>query len=119
MKHFKVYNKQDVLSLTRLRKFETKLGERLQVANNATNIEKSLQQSAAKFVLLGVPEDIGIKANDCLGGADTAWVPFLQAFLNIQSNDFLTGDNILLLGQFDFSDMALLIEQNAGSHEER
>jgi formiminoglutamase len=119
MKHFKVYNKQDVLSLTRLRKFETKLGERLQVASDATSIEKSLQQSAAKFVLLGVPEDIGIKANDCLGGADTAWVPFLQAFLNIQSNDFLTGDNILLLGQFDFSDMALLIEQNAGSHEER
>lgn len=119
MQHFKVYNRQDLLSLTRLRRFETKLGERLQVVNDAQDLNKSLSQSAAKYVIVGIPEDIGVKANLGMGGADTAWVPFLQAFLNIQSNDFLPGDNILLLGHFDFDEMALLIEQNAGSHEEK
>ena len=119
MTHLKIYSKQDILSLTRLRRFETKLGERLQVINDPGNIEKSLEQSTAKYVLIGVPEDIGAKANDSLGGAYTAWIPFLQAFFNIQSNDFLQGDNILLLGHFDFNEMASLIEQNAGSNEEK
>jgi formiminoglutamase len=31
MHHFKFYNKKDVLSVTKIRRFETKLGERVQV----------------------------------------------------------------------------------------
>jgi len=119
MQHLKVYNKHDVLSLTKLRRFETKLGERIQVLADEKNIEQSLGQSSAKFVLLGVPEDIGIKANMGIGGADSAWVPFLQAFLNIQSNDFLEGDDVLLAGHLDFSELAGLIENNASNAEER
>ena len=88
MQHLKIYTKQDVLSLTRLRRFETKLGERLQVLNDANNIEQAVAQSSAKFVLVGVPEDMGVKANFGIGGTDTVWVPFLQSFFNIQSNDF-------------------------------
>ncbi len=119
MQHLKVYNKQDVLSITKLRRFETKLGERIQVINGTTNIEKSLAQSPVKFVLVGVPEDIGAIANDSLGGTDTAWIPFLQSFLNIQSNDFLEGSNILLLGHFDFRDIETLIDSNAHSYDEK
>jgi len=119
MQHLKVYNKQDLLTLTRLRRFETKLGERLRVVSNAQDLNRSLNESTAKYVIVGVPEDIGVKANLGIGGADTAWVSFLQSFLNIQSNDFLPGDNILLLGHFDFSDLCLVIEENAGSYEEK
>lgn len=119
MKHFKVYGKQDILAYTRLRKFETKLGECIQVAADKKNIEKSLQHSAAPYVLIGIPEDIGVRANYGTGGTDSAWPSFLSAFLNIQSNDFLTGDEILLLGHFDFSDTQPLIEQNASSFDER
>lgn len=119
MKHFRYYNKEDVLSQTRIRRFETKLGERIQLVANAEDLEQSLKQSNAGFVLIGVPEDIGVKANLGIGGADSAWVPFLQSFLNIQSNDFLEGGEILLLGHFDFSDMEHLIEQNALSLDER
>lgn len=107
------------MSQTRIRRFETKLGERIQVVANAEDLEQSLKQSNAGFVLIGVPEDIGVKANLGIGGADSAWVPFLQSFLNIQSNDFLEGGEILLLGHFDFSDMEHLIEQNALSLDER
>ncbi|HET6994774.1 MAG TPA: hypothetical protein VFI06_07320, partial [Chitinophagaceae bacterium] len=109
----KIYNKQDVLSLTRLRRFETKLGERVQVLHDNNDIERSLASTAATFVLVGIPEDLGAKGNYGLGGADTLWIPFLQSFLNVQSNDFLDGKEILLLGHFDFGDIQYLIDTTA------
>lgn len=119
MSHFTFYNKHDVLSLTRIRRFETKLGERLQVLADPHQLEASLQQCSAPFVLLGIPEDIGVKANMGIGGTDSAWLAFLHAFLNVQSNDFFEGSNILLLGHFDFSEMERLIEENAQDYDER
>lgn len=119
MKHFKYYNKHDILSLTKIRRFETKLGERIQCVGDRPQLEFSLQQSSAKYVLIGVPEDIGVRANHGVGGTDSVWVPFLSSFLNTQSNDFVTGDELLLLGHFDFGDMKYLIEQNAHNYQER
>jgi formiminoglutamase len=119
MEHLKIYNKQDLLSLTKLRRFETRLGERLQVIANPLALAESIRQSSAKYILLGIPEDAGDKANYGSGGADTAWMPFLQAFLNIQSNDFLDGGDILLLGHFDFSDIEHLIDTTARGEEEK
>jgi formiminoglutamase len=117
--YFKFYNKEDILSLTRTRRFETKLGERIQVISDFQNLEEGLQNSKAKFVIVGIPEDIGVKANYGVGGTDTAWAPFLSAFLNIQSNDFIEGSDILLLGHFDFSSIEELIETNAPQYEEK
>ena len=54
-----------------------------------------------------------------LAGTDTAWISFLQSFLNIQSNDFLGGDDIVLLGHFDFGDIQYLIDNNAHGDEEK
>ena len=118
MKHFKPYCKEDILSLTKIRRFETKIGERLQVLKQGADWTQELQHSKAKYVLLGIPEDIGVKANHGIGGADTNWLPFLSSFLNVQSNDFFTGENILLLGHFDFGDLKYLIEKNAYNQEE-
>ena len=95
MKHFKFYIKQDILYLTKLRRFETKHGEMIQVVDDSSNLEKSLNDTISKYILFGIPEDIGVRANSGTGGADTAWIPFLQSFLNIQSNDFLLGDEVL------------------------
>ena len=117
--HFSIYNKNDILGHTRIRKFETKLGERINCINGNSSLESSLEDSDCKYILFGIPEDIGVKANQGIGGADSAWFSFLSAFLNTQSNDFLTGDGILLLGHFDFSEMKLLIESNAATPEER
>ncbi|MHA4811990.1 formimidoylglutamase [Flavitalea flava] len=119
MQHLKIYNKQDILSVTKIRKFETKLGERLLVLKDPAALGLSLEQTEAEYILVGVPEDIGVKANLGEGGAGTAWTPFLQSFLNIQSNDFLEGERILLLGHFDFSDLQQLIEANAHGPEEK
>jgi formiminoglutamase len=119
MKHLKIYNKQDVLSFTSIRKYETKLGERVQVIHNTQDIHAALQQSTAKFVLFGVSENIGIKANYGYVGSSHAWLSFLRIFLNIQSNDFFDGREILVLGNFDFSDVENVIDANAHQFEEK
>ncbi len=119
MKHFRFYDKQQVLAYTKIRRFETKLGERIRCISPASNLEEALQQPSIKYVLFGVPEDIGVKANNGMGGADSAWHPFLQSFLNTQSNDFLDGNEVLLLGHFDFNDVASLIDNNADNYEEK
>jgi formiminoglutamase len=117
--HFKFYDKQDALYLTKIRRFETKLGEMVQVLRDKNYLEHFLEHSAARYVLFGVPEDIGVRGNYGVGGTDSVWVPFLSSFLNVQSNDFLGGDDVLLLGHFDFGDIKYLIEQNAHGTEER
>jgi formiminoglutamase len=119
MQHLNVYRKQDILGLTRIRPFETKLGERALVAADAANVAASVEQTEAEYVLVGIPEDIGVRANEGRGGSGTAWPFFLKSFLNQQSNDFLTGESVLVLGYFDFSELDRLIEANAFGREEK
>lgn len=116
--HFKRYDKKFILSLTHLRKYETKLGEII-LCDSQNDFEKAIAETAAKYIVFGIPEDIGVKANLGKGGADSAWFPFLHSFLNIQSNDFFSGENIFLAGNFDFSDAESLINVNAPTDEEK
>jgi formiminoglutamase len=119
MPHLKIYHKADILSLTRIRRFETKLGERVQVIKEDADIVKTLSETTAKYILFGIPEDLGSKGNSGAGGTDTLWIPFLQSFLNIQSNDFFDGGEILLIGHFDFGDIQYLIDTTAKSENEK
>ncbi len=116
--HFKRYDKEDILSLTHIRKYETKLGE-IVLCDDSDDFEKIISRTPAQYILFGIPEDIGVKANLGNGGADTAWFPFLESFLNIQSNDFLSGENIFIAGHFDFTDAQKLINVNAATDEEK
>lgn len=118
MKHFKFYSKADILSLTKVRKFETRIGERVQFLKSGGEWPEVMINASAKYVIIGIPEDIGVKGNLGTGGADTNWLPFLNSFLNIQSNDFLSGEEILVLGHFDFGDLKYLIENTAYNQDE-
>lgn len=115
---FRVCDKAGVLKRTDIRKFETRIGERIQIPSIPNNIRQSLEAAAAPYVIFGIPEDIGVKANGGMGGASTAWESFLAAFLNIQSNAFLDGSEMLLLGNFDFSMLSYAIETNARNKNE-
>ena len=119
MRHLKVYTKQDVLAHTTIRRFETKLGERVQVLKDPKKIEESLQNSNALYVLIGITENIGLKGNLGEGNPTGIWSPFLRSFLNTQSNDFLGGDELMLLGHFDFNDVSYIIEQSAQTFDEK
>jgi len=116
--HFKRYDKKDILLLTHLRRYETKLGEIVH-CDSSNDFEKAIAKTAARYIIFGIPEDIGIKANFGKGGADSAWFSFLDSFLNIQSNDFLSGENIFVAGYFDFFDAEKLINVNAATDEEK
>lgn len=119
MQHLKLYNKQEILSLTKIRRFETKVGERVQVVTDRQELAECIAGSGAAYVLFGIPEDLGARGNLGIGGTDTLWIPFLQSFLNIQSNDFFDGQEILLLGHFDFGDIQYLIDTTAKTEDER
>jgi formiminoglutamase len=100
MDSFKLYSRSDILAFVNIREGEEKLGERVKQVDTLDQIKSS----PAKFVLLGIPEDIGIRANFGVGGASTAWEAALNSLLNIQSNPFLSGEEILLLGHFEIEE---------------
>jgi formiminoglutamase len=111
MASFRIFSQGDILGFVNKRDGETKLGEKVQTIEQLLNIEKS----TAKFVLLGIPEDIGVRANYGIGGAKTAWNATLKAILNTQSNSFLNGEEILVLGHFEIeepTDQSLMALRN-------
>jgi formiminoglutamase len=93
MGNFNRYSSETLLPFVKPRLHETKLGEKV-----STSIV-----SASRFALIGIPESIGVRANDGIAGTETAWESFLNAFLNIQTLPQLTGEEIVVYGAFDFS----------------
>ena len=104
MAQFSIASKSYIDAHTNKRPGETKLGEMVACVQG-DNWEDELKNSTAKFVLLAIPEDIGVRANYGVGGAHTVWEPALKAILNVQHTDKLRGDNLFVLGAFDFSDL--------------
>ncbi len=92
---------EQLAAITGTRKGETKLGERVQVISSLDD----LKTLPARFVLLGIKEDIGIRANLGKGGATTCWDWAIKAIVNVQSNPFLDGGEILVLGALEFDDL--------------
>lgn len=82
---------------------EMKIGEMIHFANTF-DWKDSVRYTSPKFVIIGIPEDIGVRANGGIGGAHTAWYSFLKSFLNIQSTSVFSGEEVTLLGAFDFEE---------------
>lgn len=98
-----IYNQSFIANFISVREGEEKLGEALKFPN--------LEDFDGKYVILGIPEDIGPRANMGNEGAQNAWKAFLKSFLNIQANSFIKPKDILLLGH-------LKIDNNISSIEE-
>ncbi|MCC6180817.1 MAG: formimidoylglutamase [Bacteroidia bacterium] len=105
MQSIKVYSEKDLKHLVRTRTNETKIGEELRFIKNAKEWETELSNIDCQFVLIGIPEDIGVRANYGRGGAHTAWKPAIDSFINQQSNHFLAGSSICLLGHIIVEDL--------------
>ncbi|MDX3773192.1 formimidoylglutamase [Chromatiaceae bacterium AAb-1] len=89
---------------------ETRVGEAIVLPQPELSLADNLAQAkkqGCRFVLLGIPEDIGPRANLGLGGADAGWQAFLGKFLNLQHNAFMPSGQILLLGAIDCTDLQL------------
>ncbi|MCT8340070.1 formimidoylglutamase [Flavobacteriaceae bacterium TK19130] len=91
------YAEKNIAEFTNPRKGETKLGQAMATAANWGELEKS----NAKYVLVGIPEDIGVRANHGKAGTSQAWKSFLSSFCNLQANPLLSPDSVLVLGEID------------------
>src|SRR5262249_12188556 len=89
---------------------ETKIAQELRLLSSTqlTEFEANLHLAAldgAHYAVLGVPEDIGLRANFVPGGADGAWPAFLESFVNLQSNQFFDTSRLLLIGHIQVADL--------------
>ncbi|HEY0899255.1 MAG TPA: formimidoylglutamase [Sphingobacteriaceae bacterium] len=98
MANLKTYTWEEALQLTSCRLGETKLGEGIEILTGTEDLEAS----ESKFVLLGICEDLGVRANLGIGGAHTAWPDALKALVNVQFTEKLAP--VALLGYLDFSE---------------
>ena len=105
MNTVQIYRAEEILARTKRRHGETKLGERVATIPETAEWDSWLAGAPAKFVLMGIPEDIGVRANYGRGGAYAAWKPSLDFLLNMQSNTFLQGDELLVLGHVACADL--------------
>lgn len=64
----------------------------------------------AKYVLFGIPEDIGVRANYGRPGAASAWESAIKNIANIQHNRFCKGNQLVVLGQLDVTQVMKNVE---------
>lgn len=101
MKGLKLYTKSHIEKEIASRKGEVKFGEKLQFVKNLDELE----QHSARYVLLGIPEDIGVRANYGKPGTAKAWKTLLKSIINIQANRFNNPENLILLGELDCKEL--------------
>ena len=94
----------DLAQITNFRSGEVKFGEKMIMIPESDDVFTFLNQTEAQFVLLGIPEDIGIRANYGRPGADSAWETAIKSIANIQHNKFCKGSQIVVLGQLNVAE---------------
>ena len=100
----------DLAKLTNHRSGEIKFGEKMITIEKGTDIKAFIKKCPAKYVLFGIPEDIGVRANFGRPGAASAWESSIKSIANIQHNKFCKGEDILVLGQLDVTEEMKAVE---------
>lgn len=91
------YTREDLLSHTATRNGEVKAGEVIPVLDPSI----ALKNSATTYVIIGIPEDVGVRANHGRQGAAEAWTAFLKSYCNIQATEKTNIIDALVLGEID------------------
>jgi formiminoglutamase len=94
----------DLAKVTNFRSGEVKFGEKMLTVPKNTDASAFLYSCDAKYVLFGIPEDIGVRANYGRTGAASAWESAIKSIANIQHNRFCKGSHLLVLGQLNVSE---------------
>ena len=80
---------------TSLRFGEIRLGQQVKAVSD---------QKGCKYVILGIEESLGPRLNFGQPGAEKAFSAFLPRFLNMQSNRFLNGNDVLIAGSIHMNE---------------
>ena len=100
MNSLKIYSEKHISGYLSVRSGESKLGEKIDFISDL----EALRKNPAEFVIFGIPEDIGVRANYGKQGTSNAWEAFLGSFLNVQHNRFFNSEKVLLLGEINTSE---------------
>ena len=112
-----LFNQTTLKKLLNKRLSETKFGEHVKMITDISNIYEQLKSLDVEYVIIGLPEDVGVFANYGKSGASTAWEATIKILLNIQNNKFTQAKNVLILGHLNFDNklkkLSSLSQQNA------
>ena len=72
------FTASDLAKITNHRSGEIKFGEKMVTIPKGTDLNSFIKTTEAKYVLLGIPEDIGVRANFGRPGAASAWESTLK-----------------------------------------
>ena len=97
------FTSNDLAKITNHRSGEIKFGEKMITVPKNTDTIEFFKTCEAKYVLFGIPEDIGVRANFGRPGAASAWDSSIKSIANIQHNRFCKGSQLIVLGQLDVS----------------
>jgi len=99
-----LFNTEQLKSLLNKRPNESKFGEHIAVLSSVSNIYEQLKNLDVTFVIIGLPEDVGVFANFGESGTSAAYEATIKILLNIQSNQFTNASKVLILGHLNFED---------------
>jgi formiminoglutamase len=110
----------DLAKITNFRSGEIKFGEKMYTIPKGIDAETFMKSCEAPYVLFGIPEDIGVRANFGRPGAASAWESAIKSIANIQHNRFCKGSKILVLGTLDTKEeMESVINLNFNMTDDR
>jgi formiminoglutamase len=116
MESFQFFKPADLKRYLSPRKGEKRMGQSALLLYKGFGELGQLKEKGVKYCLLGVPECIGPLGNRGKAGAQGAWEAFLHAFLNIQTNRFFAGKELVIAGQVKVDDLmkeAMSLNQEA------
>lgn len=106
-----LFNTTTLNELLNKRQGESKFGEHIQILTSISNIYEQLLNLDVTYVIIGLPEDVGVYANYGNQGTSKAYNATLKVLLNIQSNEFTAANKVLVLGHLDFTEELLLLSE--------
>ena len=104
----RIYDEQSITPFTKQRDGETRVWQQLALLDNDRHYQDALKDAHAfgiRYVIVGICEDIGPRANCGQGGASEGFYAFLQRFLNLPVNEHTPTRNVLLLGEVECQDL--------------
>lgn len=111
MDNLVLFNNTTRNKLLNKRKGESKFGQNVQILTSISNIYGQLKNLDVTYVILGLPEDVGVFANLGNTGTSKAWDATLKILLNIQNNQYTKANKVLILGHLDFTNELLEVSK--------
>jgi len=113
MEHLHLFSHKELKSLLKTRKGETKFGEQIKLLPNLTNIYEDIKDLDVRYVIFGIEEDFGVRANHGNPGTYKCWKAVKKILINIQSNNYTHAKKVLLLGSLTYNSTDDYENQNA------